>query len=295
MTGFSRRGLLAAALALPAAIALPPPARADVAGLPASAPLHVGKVGLKARDADRVAEWYVRTLGLRRLAARGRTIFLGAGDAILLEIEGDSRFTLSRATDAGLYHTAFLLPGRNELGRWLRHAIQSRIPVDGVADHLVSEAVYLTDPEGNGVEIYADRPAETWIWREGQVHMGTGALDVEALVALAPAFLPPVYHAPAATMVGHVHLKVGDATRAAEWWQDRLRFDAVRRRPGATFLSTGGYHHHIAVNQWQSGGATARGRDETGLSFIELASRGVRVSGTLLDPWGIEVRTVPLA
>lgn len=292
MTHLTRRGLIGAAAG---ALALSGAGRALAqgaapAGHPSLAPVSVRDVGLWVRDAGQVAEWYQQVVGLSRLAESAETITLGVRGAALLHLHEDSALRLTPPNEAGLYHTAFLLPRRSDLAKWVTHASQRRFPVDGVADHLVSEAIYLTDPEGNGVEIYADRPAETWIWRGGQVEMATDPIDFNALLATVRPGEPPWVGAPRGTTVGHVHLRVGDAARGGAWWRGEMGFDSVRARGGAEFLSTGGYHHHIAVNEWQSAGAGPRLPGLTGLAYVTLQSRAGREPAVLADPWGTEIR-----
>lgn len=289
MPFLTRRKLLSAALAAPLLTAR----AAQGAGLPMSAPVAVGRVGLHVQDAPGLAAWYQATLGLHHIATEGAVIRLGAGGRVLLGLHGNPDLQRDSTSQAGLYHTAVLMPSRQALALWVAHAIETRIPVDGASDHLVSEAVYLTDPEGNGVEVYADRPAQDWQWSGGQVAMATDPLDVENLLE-ARGLLPQVWSgAPAETVIGHVHLRVGDAAAAAAWWADRLGFQTVRARPGAAFVSTGGYHHHVGLNHWQSQGAGPRPSGRTGLAYVELISRTAHEPQVLLDPWGTEIRLVP--
>ena len=287
----TRRTLLASA---GAAAALPRTLSAAEDGLPMSAPVSVGKVGLWARDAERLADWYGDRVGLRRMGGEGNVIAMGNGRDVLLEITEDSALNIAPPTQAGLYHTAFLLPSRRDLARWVLFAMDRQFPVDGVADHLVSEAIYLTDPEGNGVEIYADRPASDWVWTGGSVEMASNPIDFENLLATAGPAPIPWESGPEGTVVGHVHLKVGDASVAGDWWQTQMGFDEVRARQGAVFLSTGGYHHHIAVNQWQSAGASIRPEGFTGLAYVELQSRAPPDVVAVRDAWGTEIRVTSL-
>lgn len=258
-----------------------------------SAPIHVGTVGLRTRDAETLARWYSDAVGLRELYREEATIWLGAGDAPLLALTEVEGLSLAPQSEAGLFHTAFLLPSRSSLAHWIAMAVSRQIPVTGTADHRVSEAIYLTDPEGNGIEIYADRPEDSWTWVDGEVQMGTFQLDVDGIMNEL-GLLPPSWQgAPSGTSVGHVHLKVGDAPRAARWWQDEIGFDAVSSRRDAVFLSTGGYHHHIAVNHWVSSGADRRSERQTGLSFIELRRNGGEgTARTFEDDWGTQVKLV---
>jgi len=257
-------------------------------------PVHVASVGLKAKDVGAVAAYYRTLLGLATLAESGGGVTLGAGGTALLEIEPLGPKGLpDDPRSAGLFHTAFLLPSRADLGRWILRASEQRLPVDGMSDHVVSEAIYLTDPEGNGVEIYADRPPEGWRWKDGRLEMATLALDLRPIVAAAGPNPKPYDAAPAGLRIGHVHLRAGDPAEAERWWTSEIGLDVTAHYPGATFLASGGYHHHIAANSWQSRGAGPRDPARSGLSYLTLSGSGVTKAQELADPWGTVVRLQP--
>ncbi len=260
----------------------------------ATTPVRIGRVGLRARDADRVAGYYRSLLGLSETRRSGTTISLGVGGRDLLEIEGSSALKEDDPRSAGLFHTAFLLPSRADLARFMRHTTDARIPVQGASDHFVSEALYLTDPEGNGVEIYADRPSESWRGADGTLRMGTEALDMENLLGEIGPGSPAWDGAPEGTVIGHVHLRVGHVGEAEAWWRDAQGFDTMAHYgASAVFLSSGGYHHHIGANTWQSRGAGPRLADRSGLSYVELVSEAARGETVMADPWGTEIRITP--
>lgn len=258
----------------------------------ANAPVSVARVGLKVRDAETVAAFYRDVVGLAELGREGRVVVLGAGQRPLLEIEEDRAAKLDDTREAGLFHTAFLLPSRADLARWARRAIENGVTIDGASDHLVSEAIYLGDPEGNGIEIYADRARERWPWQDGEVAMKTLRLDFDDL--LGEVGEGPWVGAPDGTIIGHVHLRVGDPAEAEAWWHAEMGFDTMAKYgPGAVFLSTGGYHHHIGANSWHSAGAGPRDPARTGLAWVALRSRRTTGGRTLADPWGTVVRVEP--
>ncbi|MEQ1944259.1 VOC family protein [Mesorhizobium sp. VNQ89] len=260
----------------------------------ATTPISVGQVGLKARNAKALADYYSAVVGLEQLSSDGETITLGSKDRPLLVIENDKASKPDDPRSAGLFHTAFLLPSRADLGRWINHAIENRIPVDGASDHLVSEALYLTDPEGNGIEIYADRLPTDWKWNGSQIEMATNRMDVEGVRGAVPARGPKWQGAPEGSVVGHVHLRVGDPVAAEDWWKRTLGFDTVAKYGAqAVFLSTGGYHHHIGANAWQSAGAGQRDHGRSGLDWVELRSSQAPESASYEDPWGTTIRVVP--
>jgi catechol 2,3-dioxygenase len=272
-------------------------------------PLHVGAVGLKTRDLARLTDFYAGVLGLAVLDRGKGHATLGAGDVPLLELEHCPDAVPDDPRTAGLYHTAFLMPTRGDLARWILHVARNNVPLTGASDHAVSEAFYLDDPEGNGIEVYRDRPAETWQWNGGDLKMTTDPLDIEDIVQEVPS--GATYSgAPGGLRIGHVHLRVGDVARAELFYRDALGLDVTRRRHGATFMSTGRYHHHIAGNIWHSAGAGRRDDNRAGLSWLSLeaadsaafdtaaarlAQASVELTPTAAgidarDPWGTRLR-----
>ncbi|MFC0284337.1 VOC family protein [Camelimonas abortus] len=240
------------------------------AGASATYPLRIGRVELVVHDLATVSQFYERIIGLQRLAEAGDALTLGAGGVPLLTLRHDPQARRRDPEEPGLFHTAFLLPSREDLGRWLAWAARAGAPLGGAAYHLVSEAIYLADPEGNGVEVYADQPAAQWTWRDGLVQMDTLRLD------LAPLLRAPGYWsgAPAGTRVGHVHLQTGDLRAAEAFYAGVAGLDVTCRYPGAVFLASGGYHHQVAANVWNSRGAPAPARPCTGLAAFELLADG---------------------
>jgi catechol 2,3-dioxygenase len=241
----------------------------------AAAPHRIGRVTLVVNDLDAVSAWYEDVIGLATLERDGAVARLGVGDDVLLELRQDRSAPRRSPRDAGLFHTAFLLPSRADLGAWLAFVASRRIPVQGASDHAVSEAVYLADPEGNGIEVYADRPAEAWPRTDGGLAMTTEAMDIEGVLAAGRETRWAGF--PTGGIVGHVHLQVGDTGKADAFWQGLLGFDVMARYPGASFYGSGGYHHQLAGNVWNSRGAAPRARTTTGLSALELVVSGPRV------------------
>ena len=260
----------------------------------ATTPVSVARVGLKARDAESLAAYYRKVVGLQELSRADGAITLGAGSRPLLVLEPDTSAKPDDPRSAGLFHTAFLLPSRADLGRWINHAISDKISIDGASDHLVSEALYLTDPEGNGIEIYADRRPQDWKWNGDKIAMATERLNIPSVVAEVPAGDAGWQGAPENSIVGHVHLRVGRPEDAEAWWNQEFGFDTVAKYGGqAVFLSSGGYHHHIGANAWQSANAGRRDPSRSGLAWVEMRSDNVTGATTREDPWGTVIRTVP--
>ncbi len=258
------------------------------------APIDIAGIRLDVIDLAGMAAFYCEAIGLELLAADAHRARLGVRGRILLELAQRPGLHPRAPAGAGLFHVAFLLPSRADLGRWLAYAAALRLRLDGAADHLVSEAVYLHDPEGNGIEIYADRPRAAWRWQGGEVAMANDRLDMIGLRALATTAWQG---APAGTTIGHVHLQVGEVAAAERFYVGQLGFDITRRAPQALFLSTGGYHHHLAVNTWNSAGAPPRTPGQTGLAELILHADPTRAAqpGDVqpgADPWRTPIRFV---
>jgi catechol 2,3-dioxygenase len=216
---------------------------------------RMGAVELTVGDLDRSLGYYGRNVGLGLLGREDGRASLGAGGTELLGlVEEPGARPAGRHT--GLYHFALRVPERVDLARWLAHAARDRVPLLGMSDHFVSEAVYLTDPDGHGIEIYHDRPREVW---EGKVasRMTSDPLDVASLLGeLDDPSAEPFDGLPAGTDMGHVHLQVADIPGAVAFYRDQLGFDLTAELFGsAAFFGAGGYHHHVGANVWHSRGA----------------------------------------
>ena len=216
--------------------------------------VQLDRVTLRASDVDRAREFYERVLGFHsRPSGGGATLFsAGPDEAALFEVEDSPSAPARQPGAAGLFHVALLFPTRESLGHMLTHLLRVGVRL-GSADHGVSEALYLADPEGNGLELYVDRPATAWppTSADGQVTMFTDPLDLASLMAAGGETAGPVL--PPSIRIGHMHLAVSSLERAEEFYGRRLGF-AVRQRtyPGALFLARDGYHHHLGVNTWRS-------------------------------------------
>jgi catechol 2,3-dioxygenase len=212
---------------------------------------RMGLVELSVSDLDRSLAYWQDAIGLRVLRREGGTAELGADSPLLRLVEEPG----ARPADgfAGLFHVALLVPDRPSLARFLAHAARERIPLEGLSDHAVSEAIYLRDPDRHGIEVYADRPREEW---EGKVwdRMTTRPLDTESL--LAEAGDGSFAGLPDGTTVGHVHLRVRDVDEAVGFYRDTLGLGLMAQLgDSAAFLSAGGYHHHVGANSWETRGA----------------------------------------
>jgi catechol 2,3-dioxygenase len=258
-------------------------------GLPAGT--HIGAVRLQVSDLSRSIEYYETTLGLRvHESSAGAAVLTPRGDATpLLLLHEKSGIAPAPPRGAfGLFHFAVLLPERAALGRFVAHLGRLGVRA-GAANHLVSEALYLTDPDGLGIEVYADRPRETWQYAGGEIRMTTDPLDVGDLVAAGGDVR--WNGAPAGTTMGHVHLHVGNLDEAERFYGDTLGFDVTMRGyPGARFFAAGGYHHHLGTNTWSPGPAATDGQAR--LLDWELIVPGAE-GRTLVDPWGTTVKISP--
>ena len=228
---------------------------------------EIGAVRLAVKDLPDMKNFYRDIIGLGIINQDHETVKLGVGELPLVELISNPD-GISHPNSTGLFHIAILLPNRPELGRWLKHLISTGYPLDGVGDHLVSEALYLSDPEGNGIEIYRDRPKETWQYIDGQIQMDTKSVDLESLLKDAS---PNEFSGlPEGTKMGHIHLQVNNVAKTAAFYQDVLGFDLIAKMPGAGFLSAGGYHHHIGMNTWRSLGGGIAPSDSLGLIDYQI-------------------------
>jgi catechol 2,3-dioxygenase len=224
----------------------------------------LGAVHLNVSELDRSLGFYEQTLGLRLHGRDGATAVLGAGADDLLVLHELPGATRPRR-HSGLYHYAILLPSRPELAHALLRLFAHRWPIQGASDHRFSEAIYLADPDGNGIELYADRAREAWPPLEDTAAVAPAPLNVESLLAEAHGE-DPREGAPAETRIGHIHLHVGDLDEAIRFYRDVVGFELMMRMgPSAAFLSAGGYHHHIGLNTWAGAGAPPTPADAVGL------------------------------
>jgi catechol 2,3-dioxygenase len=268
--------------------------------------IRLGRVKLQVADLERSLAYYERVLGFRVLRRSGSDAVLAAhgDDTPLVELhEKPGAAPVPRRGRLGLYHFAILLPDRAALGRFVAHLAEISERA-GASDHRVSEALYLQDPDGLGIEVYADRPRATWRTEDRQIVMATEPLDLADVVRAAGG--ERWTGMPAGTKIGHVHLYVGDLAAAAAFYHQGLGLDqVVWNYPGALFLSAGGYHHHLGVNTWAAGAAPAGDDDarlleweiivpqsgdaDGALSSLSAAGHATK-DGVVRDPWGTALR-----
>lgn len=276
--------------------------------------LRLGTVSLHVSDLDRSLSFYEGLLGMQLMSRDGDRATLGAHGSAepLVELRAGARRMASRRGRLGLYHFAVLLPDRPSLGRLLRHLAGNGVH-PGAADHLVSEALYLQDPDDLGIELYRDRPQSEWTVHNDRLVMTTDPLDGHALIESGGD--APWTGMPEGTRIGHVHLHVGDLVHTREFYHNALGFDiTVETYPGALFMSAGGYHHHLGTNTWAGSQARPPAADEPQLlawnivlptaadvaaAVASLERNGFsasaeEVGGSIArDPWGTPLRLVP--
>jgi catechol 2,3-dioxygenase len=270
---------------------------------------RLGGVTLQVADLARSLDYYSGVLGMRTIESSPSHALMGAAgsDAPLVRLhERKGARTVPRRGLLGLFHFAILLPDRPALGRFLQH-LADLGEQPGMSDHLVSEAIYLQDPDNLGIEVYADRPREGWKRAMGQLEMATIPLDVPDVLASGGG--QKWAGMPKGTSMGHVHLHVGDIDRAAAFYHEALGFDKiVWTYPGALFLSAGGYHHHLGTNTWARGAPSASAEDAKLLEWeiivpakadLDAVSESLAASGVskregndvlAADPWGTQLR-----
>jgi catechol 2,3-dioxygenase len=280
-------------------------ATSPAVSLPAA--LRLGAVHLTVTDIDRSIPFYTDAIGLRLFGNADGVATLGAGDEPLVVLH-ESRSARPARRHAGLYHYALLFPSREELAHAAMRLAVTRTPIQGASDHGTHEAIYLPDPDGNGIELAADRPREVWpSWDDAYAH-GPAPLDLEELLSAAGDGHSNATAAPGLVM-GHVHLHVGNIDDGLRFYRDVVGFDEMTRLATAAFVSAGGYHHHLAFNVWRGDGVPAEPADVVGLRHwsivlpdgegaAALRARAERAGvpveereGALVlrDPWGIEL------
>lgn len=234
---------------------------------------HIGSVHLTVRDLGRSIAFYQDRIGLRLNDREGAAARLGVPGRDLLVLTENPAARPAPGT-TGLYHFALLVPSRFDLARALALLAETRTPMTGASDHGVSEALYLSDPDLNGIEIYHDRPREEWPWQGDRLAMTTDALDLEALLSERGSGAPSSGSATGldpATRMGHVHLHVADLGAAGSFYVETLGLAPMQRYgPSALFVSAGGYHHHVGLNTWQGTGAPPPPPDAAGLRHFEI-------------------------
>ena len=316
MTGIDRRNFLKASATVAIATGVAMKANAEstkMSEFPAShavtMPAYIDHSHLVVRDLPMVSAWYQAMLGLKLIEKTASGDVLGAGGRPLLTLTTSGNAAKAPGNAPGLFHTAFLMPDRAELGRWLAHIAHNNVPLQGASDHLVSEAIYLGDPEGNGIEVYRDRPREEWIYLEdGMVKMATLPLDLQKLYDEAD---KSAWGGMAdGSAIGHIHLQVSDIPQANAFFRDVLGLDLMASYPGASFFASGKYHHHVGANIWNSRGAPKRQGNMTGLADytvhfndnarlekavakldeLEIATTRAGDVVSLIDPWGIGLK-----
>jgi catechol 2,3-dioxygenase len=261
--------------------------------LPADA--HIGQVSLTVRDLQRSLSFYRDVLGFERTGspnegAAPTPAALGPkGGRTLIELYEQKDAVAKPRRSSGLYHFAILVPTRAALARSLRRLAEKRWPISGAADHLVSEALYLDDPDGLGIEIYRDRPRDSWRVANGELAMATDPLDLQAL-AEEPGAGMTWNGLEAGTTMGHVHLHVPHLDTAESFYCDRIGFDpVVRRYPGALFVSAGGYHHHLGLNTWVGVGAPPPPENAVGLRSFTIESASLEPAKVNDESTGVQV------
>jgi catechol 2,3-dioxygenase len=258
--------------------------------------MEPGAVRLRVADLEAQHDFYERAIGLRSIDSEDGLARLGSDGTTVVELDHSAGAPPRPPRTTGLFHLAILVPDRAALAAALARAVRAGQRLSGASDHLVSEALYLNDPEGNGIEIYRDRPRAEWGRDGDEIQMSTLPLDVDGLLA--------ELHddatddgMPEETRIGHVHLNVADLEEAERFYSGLLGFDVtVRSYPEALFLSTAGYHHHIGVNTWTSRDAPAAPAGSLGLEWFELALDDERRLGELerrLGEAGAEVERLP--
>ena len=231
---------------------------------------NIGLVALSVSDLNRSLRFYQNGLGLKLQRRVGKDVYLGAGGADLLLLREVANGRAAPQT-TGLYHYALLVPTRRDLALMFWHLIRTRMPLTGFSDHAVSEAIYLNDPDGHGIEIYRDRPRHEWQYPGGQLKITVDPLDAEDLLGEIEGEEPGTITMPVGTVIGHIHLRVAHLAEAEQFYEQVLGFEVIAHYGrGAAFLAAGSYHHHLGLNTWTGVGAPLPPDDAWRLLWYEL-------------------------
>ena len=231
---------------------------------------HLGYVHLTVTDLERSTTWYQEALGFQIHRQEGDTAYLGAGREDLLVLTGNPQ-ARKVAHTTGLYHFAILVPSRLALAQSLQNMIDTETRIGGWSDHLVSEAIYLDDPDGNGIEIYRDRPRDTWNYDNDHVRMAVDPFDARGVLNELKPERPPWNGLEPETVLGHMHVHVAHLAEAEAFYRDVLGFGMMAHLMGsASFVSAGGYHHHIGMNTWAGVGVPPAPEDAVGLRYFTI-------------------------
>ena len=237
---------------------------------------HIGQVSLTVKDLDRSLAFYTTVLGFDADTPKdGASALRAPGGRVLIELHERKDAIAKPRRSAGLFHFAILVPSRAALGRSLRRLAEKRWPLSGASDHLVSEALYLDDPDGLGIEIYRDRPRDSWRTVDGELAMATDPLDLQSIYE-EPGAETRWSGLEAGTVMGHVHLHVPHLDTAEQFYCGQIGFEPmVRRYPGALFVAAGGYHHHMGLNVWAGIGAPPPPENAVGMRSFTVESADV--------------------
>ena len=225
---------------------------------------------LRVKNIEKMKDFYVKLLKMKVLRdekkADKKEISLGTETKEIIRLISYGNEEIKGHNETNVYHIAYLLPEREELGNFLRNCVKEQIKLDGAGDHYVSEAIYLTDPESNGIEVYTDRNYNKWKWENGHVVMGTEQVDVEDLLRISDDM--PEFSIPEGTKIGHIHMESSDIKNDKDFYVEKLSLDVVSEIPKAYFLSIDGYHHHFGMNQWNGMRKMPKNANSTGVEEI---------------------------
>ena len=225
---------------------------------------------LRVKDIEKMKDFYVKLLKMKvqrdEKNADKREISLGTETKEIIRLISYGNEEIKGYDETNVYHIAYLLPEREDLGNFLRNCVKEQIKLDGVGDHYVSEAIYLTDPECNGIEVYTDRNYNKWKWENGHVVMGTEQVDVEDLLRISDDM--PEFSIPEGTKIGHIHMESSDIENDKDFYVEKLGLNIVSELPKAYFLSVDEYHHHFGMNQWNGMKKIPKNANSTGVEEI---------------------------
>jgi len=244
---------------------------------------HIVSIGLRVKNIVKTAKFYQNLLHLDIIEQNNIKIVLGISEKPLITLVKANN--IQRKLEEGLYHVAYLLPNFETLGAWLHHALEQGFHLSGASDHLVSKAIYLEDPDGNGIEVYADSDENTWVYQKDQIKMITAQLDIDEILRNrndVERFQP---------IIGHVHLAAKDNRKVAQFYKE-LGMGIMLDMGSAIFMSYGKYHHHLGINNWNMHQAHNYQKDSVNIDFMSIYSKAPTENKELTDPIGIKINII---
>ncbi|RRD39503.1 hypothetical protein EII29_06750 [Leptotrichia sp. OH3620_COT-345] len=250
-------------------------------------------VVLRVKNIKKMKDFYLKLLKMDILKENREkekeTVVLGVNKREIIKLVSYGNENIKENNEINVYHVAYLLPSRKDLGNFLKNCIKENIKIDGTGDHSVSEAIYLTDPEANGIEVYADRDSNTWKWDRNYVIMGTTAVNIKELLEISQEISE--FKIPENTKIGHIHMETSDLEKEKNFYMEKFGMEIVSCIPGAYFVSINKYHHHFGINRWNSKRKIIKKENSTGIEEIYISVNREIYDKVFLESGKFEIKT----